>query len=61
MAMEVSARLRGLRSGELVGAYRKLHLSEEEGFWETSHYLRHRNLDMCQPKGMETGLLRFRV
>jgi len=26
------------RSGELVGFYRKLHLPEEEGFWETSHY-----------------------
>jgi predicted amidohydrolase len=26
------------RSGELVGSYRKLHLPEEEGFWETSHY-----------------------
>jgi predicted amidohydrolase len=25
-------------SGELVGSYRKLHLPEEEGFWETSHY-----------------------
>lgn len=26
------------RSGELVGSYRKLHLPEEEGFWEISHY-----------------------
>jgi predicted amidohydrolase len=26
------------RSGELIGFYRKLHLPEEEGFWETSHY-----------------------
>src|SRR5256714_5087248 len=26
------------RSGEIVGSYRKLHLPEEEGFWETSHY-----------------------
>ena len=26
------------RSGEPVGSYRKLHLPEEEGFWETSHY-----------------------
>ena len=26
------------RSGELVGSYRKLHLPEEEGFWDTSHY-----------------------
>jgi predicted amidohydrolase len=26
------------RSGELLGSYRKLHLPEEEGFWETSHY-----------------------
>jgi N-carbamoylputrescine amidase len=26
------------RSGELIGCYRKLHLPEEEGFWETSHY-----------------------
>jgi predicted amidohydrolase len=26
------------RSGELGGSYRKLHLPEEEGFWETSHY-----------------------
>jgi N-carbamoylputrescine amidase len=26
------------RSGELIGLYRKLHLPEEEGFWETSHY-----------------------
>jgi predicted amidohydrolase len=26
------------RSGGLVGSYRKLHLPEEEGFWETSHY-----------------------
>ena len=26
------------RSGALVGSYRKLHLPEEEGFWETSHY-----------------------
>ena len=25
-------------SGELLGSYRKLHLPEEEGFWETSHY-----------------------
>jgi N-carbamoylputrescine amidase len=25
-------------SGEFVGSYRKLHLPEEEGFWETSHY-----------------------
>jgi predicted amidohydrolase len=25
-------------SGALVGSYRKLHLPEEEGFWETSHY-----------------------
>jgi predicted amidohydrolase len=24
--------------GELLGSYRKLHLPEEEGFWETSHY-----------------------
>ena len=24
--------------GTRVGAYRKLHLPEEEGFWETSHY-----------------------
>ena len=24
--------------GELVATYRKLHLPEEEGFWETSHY-----------------------
>src|SRR5207249_7365128 len=23
---------------EFVGSYRKLHLPEEEGFWETSHY-----------------------
>jgi N-carbamoylputrescine amidase len=26
------------RHGELVGTYEKLHLPEEEGFWETSHY-----------------------
>jgi N-carbamoylputrescine amidase len=26
------------RSGELVGTYEKLHLPEEPGFWETSHY-----------------------
>jgi predicted amidohydrolase len=26
------------RAGELVGTYEKLHLPEEEGFWETSHY-----------------------
>jgi predicted amidohydrolase len=26
------------RSGELVGSYEKLHLPEEAGFWETSHY-----------------------
>ena len=26
------------RSGALIGSYRKLHLPEEEGFWETSHY-----------------------
>jgi predicted amidohydrolase len=26
------------RMGELIGSYRKLHLPEEEGFWETSHY-----------------------
>jgi predicted amidohydrolase len=26
------------RSGTLVGTYEKLHLPEEEGFWETSHY-----------------------
>lgn len=26
------------RSGALVASYRKLHLPEEEGFWETSHY-----------------------
>jgi len=25
-------------SGELIGSYRKLHLPEEEGFWETAHY-----------------------
>jgi N-carbamoylputrescine amidase len=25
-------------SGAFVGSYRKLHLPEEEGFWETSHY-----------------------
>jgi predicted amidohydrolase len=24
--------------GQLVSSYRKLHLPEEEGFWETSHY-----------------------
>jgi predicted amidohydrolase len=26
------------RRGTLVGTYEKLHLPEEEGFWETSHY-----------------------
>ena len=26
------------RSGALIGTYEKLHLPEEEGFWETSHY-----------------------
>jgi predicted amidohydrolase len=26
------------QEGELVSSYRKLHLPEEEGFWETSHY-----------------------
>jgi predicted amidohydrolase len=26
------------RSGDLVGSYEKLHLPEEAGFWETSHY-----------------------
>jgi N-carbamoylputrescine amidase len=26
------------RSGELVSSYEKLHLPEEPGFWETSHY-----------------------
>jgi predicted amidohydrolase len=26
------------REGRLVSSYRKLHLPEEEGFWETSHY-----------------------
>lgn len=26
------------RSGELVATYEKLHLPEEPGFWETSHY-----------------------
>src|SRR5919204_5968058 len=26
------------RSGTLVDSYRKLHLPEEEGFWETYHY-----------------------
>jgi predicted amidohydrolase len=26
------------RSGELVSTYEKLHLPEEDGFWETSHY-----------------------
>jgi predicted amidohydrolase len=26
------------KSGELIGSYRKLHLPDEEGFWETSHY-----------------------
>ncbi len=26
------------QEGQLVSAYRKLHLPEEEGFWETSHY-----------------------
>ena len=26
------------RRGELAGTYEKLHLPEEEGFWETSHY-----------------------
>jgi N-carbamoylputrescine amidase len=25
-------------SGQVVGRYEKLHLPEEEGFWETSHY-----------------------
>ncbi|MCV0403902.1 MAG: carbon-nitrogen hydrolase family protein [Chloroflexi bacterium] len=25
-------------AGEVVGTYEKLHLPEEEGFWETSHY-----------------------
>lgn len=25
-------------SGEFLGSYRKLHLPEEDGFWETSHY-----------------------
>jgi predicted amidohydrolase len=25
-------------SGRLVGSYRKLHLPQEEGFWEASHY-----------------------
>ena len=24
--------------GELIGEYRKLHLPEEEGYWETAHY-----------------------
>jgi N-carbamoylputrescine amidase len=27
-----------VRSGELVATYEKLHLPEEPGFWETSHY-----------------------
>ena len=26
------------RQGALLGSYRKAHLPEEEGFWETSHY-----------------------
>jgi predicted amidohydrolase len=26
------------RSGELIASYEKLHLPEEPGFWETSHY-----------------------
>lgn len=26
------------RAGNVVGTYEKLHLPEEEGFWETSHY-----------------------
>jgi N-carbamoylputrescine amidase len=26
------------RTGRLVGSYRKVHLPEEPGFWETSHY-----------------------
>jgi predicted amidohydrolase len=26
------------KSGELIGSYRKLHLPDEEGFWETTHY-----------------------
>jgi N-carbamoylputrescine amidase len=26
------------RTGQLVGSYRKVHLPEEPGFWETSHY-----------------------
>jgi N-carbamoylputrescine amidase len=26
------------RAGNLVGTYEKLHLPDEEGFWETSHY-----------------------
>jgi predicted amidohydrolase len=26
------------RRGDLLGTYRKAHLPEEEGFWETSHY-----------------------
>jgi predicted amidohydrolase len=26
------------RQGELLGSYRKAHLPEEEGFWETSHF-----------------------
>lgn len=27
------------RDGRLVGSYRKMHLPEEDGFWETSHYV----------------------
>jgi len=26
-------------NGQLVGQYRKIHLPEEEGYWETSHYM----------------------
>jgi len=26
-------------NGQLIGRYRKIHLPEEEGYWETSHYM----------------------
>ncbi|SVD33156.1 uncharacterized protein METZ01_LOCUS386010, partial [marine metagenome] len=27
------------RNGQLISQYRKIHLPEEEGYWETSHYV----------------------
>src|SRR5690348_11132976 len=41
------------KSGKLVGSYRKLHLPEEEGFWETSLATSHpRSFTDCRHSGL---------